>query len=105
MATRHKTDTDTNTILQAAQLAPPPMWRVVLLNDDFTPMDYVVGILREYFAMDTEQATRVMLKVHTEGRGICGIFAKDVAATKVAAVTQDARLNQHPLQCIMEVNE
>ncbi|MDR3427135.1 MULTISPECIES: ATP-dependent Clp protease adapter ClpS [Silvimonas] len=84
---------------------PPSMYRVVLLNDDFTPMEFVVAVLQTFFSMQREQATVVMLKVHTEGRGICGVFPKDIAATKVAQVTEHARQHQHPLQCIMEVNE
>ncbi|UXY17296.1 ATP-dependent Clp protease adapter ClpS [Chitiniphilus purpureus] len=85
--------------------APPPMYRVVLLNDDFTPMEYVILVLQHFFMMGREQATVVMLKVHNEGRGVCGIYPKDIAATKVAQVMEHARAHQHPLQCIMEVNE
>ena len=84
---------------------PPSMYTVVLLNDDFTPMEFVVAVLQTYFGMQLEQATVVMLKVHTEGRGICGVYPKDIAATKVAQVAEYARQHQHPLQCIMEVNE
>jgi ATP-dependent Clp protease adaptor protein ClpS len=87
-----------------AKLAPPPMYKVLLLNDDFTPMEFVVHVLQKFFAMDREQATRIMLKVHTEGRGICGVYARDVAATKVEQVAAFARNNQHPLACVMEEN-
>ena len=87
-----------------AKLAPPPMYKVLLLNDDFTPMEFVVHVLQKFFAMDREQATRIMLKVHTEGRGICGVYARDVAATKVEQVAAFARDNQHPLACVMEEN-
>jgi ATP-dependent Clp protease adaptor protein ClpS len=87
-----------------ARLAPPPMYKVLLLNDDFTPMEFVILVLQKFFAMDREQATRIMLKVHTEGRGICGIYARDVAATKVEQVAAFARDNQHPLACVMEEN-
>ena len=87
-----------------AKLAPPPMYKVLLLNDDFTPMEFVILVLQKFFAMNTEQATRIMLKVHTEGRGICGVYARDVAATKVEQVATFARDNQHPLACVMEEN-
>ena len=78
---------------------------MVLLNDDFTPMDFVVDVLQVFFGMTSEQATRVMLQIHTEGRGICGVFPKDVAATKVSEVTQFSRQHQHPLQCSMEIEK
>jgi ATP-dependent Clp protease adaptor protein ClpS len=87
-----------------SRLAPPPMYKVLLLNDDFTPMEFVVLVLQKFFAMDREQATRIMLKVHTEGRGVCGVFPRDVAATKVEQVAAFARDNQHPLACVMEEN-
>lgn len=88
--------------LQQAMVRPPRLFRVLLLNDDFTPMDFVVGVLQNYFSMDREQATRVMLQVHREGRGLCGVYARDIAATKVAQVTDHARQHQHPLVCVME---
>ncbi|MBI4742051.1 MAG: ATP-dependent Clp protease adapter ClpS [Betaproteobacteria bacterium] len=90
--------------VKRSRLAPPPMYKVLLLNDDFTPMEFVVLVLQRFFAMDREQATRIMLKVHTEGRGICGVFPRDVAATKVEQVAAFARDNQHPLACVMEEN-
>lgn len=80
------------------------MFKVLLLNDDYTPMDFVIAVLQRFFAMGTEQATRIMLKVHTEGRGICGIYPRDIAATKVEQVSAFARQNQHPLACVMEEN-
>lgn len=80
------------------------MFKVLLLNDDFTPMDFVVVVLQQFFGMNREQATVVMLKVHREGRGVCGVFARDVAATKVEQVTAFARQHQHPLACVMEEN-
>ena len=83
---------------------PPKMYKVVLLNDDFTPMDFVINVLQRFFSLDTEQATRIMLKVHNEGRGVCGIFPRDIAATKVEQVSNYARQHQHPLACIMEEN-
>ncbi|NDU92709.1 MAG: ATP-dependent Clp protease adapter ClpS [Ferrovum sp.] len=83
---------------------PPSLFNVVLLNDDFTPMEFVVQVLQQFFALEHEAATRIMLKVHTEGRGVCGIFPRDVAATKVERVSSFARQHQHPLQCVMEEN-
>lgn len=80
------------------------MFKVLLLNDDYTPMDFVIAVLQRFFAMGTEQATRIMLKVHTEGRGICGIYPRDIAATKVEQVSAFARQHQHPLACVMEEN-
>ena len=89
---------------QQSKLAPPPLYTVLLLNDDFTPMDFVVQVLQKFFSMNREQATQIMLKVHMEGRGVCGVFPRDVAATKVGQVSSFARENQHPLACIMEEN-
>ena len=91
-------------ILEAkrSKLAPPPLYTVVLLNDDFTPMDFVVMVLQEYFRLDHEAATQIMLKIHHDGRAVCGVFTKDVAATKVELVLAAARRSGHPLQCIME---
>lgn len=87
---------------QTARVEPPPMYQVVLLNDDYTPMEFVVMVLQEYFQLDLEAATQIMLKIHHEGRGVCGVFSKDVAATKVEMVSSAARRGGHPLQCIME---
>ncbi len=87
---------------QAAKTEPPRMFQVVLLNDDYTPMEFVVMVLQEYFKRDLETATQIMLKVHKEGRGVCGVYTKDVAATKVELVLTAARRGGHPLQCIME---
>jgi ATP-dependent Clp protease adaptor protein ClpS len=87
---------------QAAKTEPPRMYQVVLLNDDYTPMEFVVMVLQEYFQRDLETATQIMLKIHHEGRGICGVYTKDVAATKVELVLTAARRGGHPLQCIME---
>ncbi len=87
---------------ETQRLAPPPMYRVVLLNDDYTPMDFVVMLLERIFAKSPEEAARIMLKVHHEGRGACGIFTRDIAATKVEQVLQLAHVHQHPLQCLME---
>ena len=87
---------------EKARVRPPPLFKVILLNDDYTPMEFVVQILQKFFAMDREQATRIMLKVHTEGMGICGVFPRDIAHTKVEQVIQYSRSHQHPLQCTME---
>ena len=86
------------------KLAPPPLYTVLLLNDDFTPMDFVILVLTRFFSMDRERATQIMLKVHIEGRGVCGIYPRDVAATKVEQVTAFARDCQHPLACVREEN-
>jgi ATP-dependent Clp protease adaptor protein ClpS len=80
----------------------PPMYQVVLLNDDYTPMDFVVVVLQTFFAMTRERATRVMLHVHTRGKGVCGVFTREVAETKVAQVNEFSRGHQHPLLCTME---
>lgn len=87
---------------QTARTAPPPMYQVVLLNDDYTPMEFVVMILQRIFGKSPEVATRIMLKVHHEGRGVCGVYTRDIAATKVEMVQQTAHAHQHPLQCLME---
>lgn len=87
-----------------ARTTPPAMYKVLLLNDDFTPMDFVVLILQQFFLKDREQATRIMLQVHTQGYGVCGIYTKDMAATKVEQVLHFAKVHQHPLQCVMEEN-
>ena len=84
------------------QTKPPPMFQVVMYNDDYTPMEFVVEVIQLFFALPRERATQIMLKVHTEGRGVCGIYPKDVASTKVEQVTSYSRQHQHPLQCAME---
>ena len=84
------------------RVQPPRMYQVVLLNDDFTPMEFVVLVLQEYFNKDRETATQIMLKIHLEGRGICGVFTRDIAGTKVELVLQAARHHGHPLQCVAE---
>lgn len=95
-----------DTLLEERQriAPPPPLYRVLLLNDDYTPMDFVVQVLRRFFGMDTERATVVMLKVHHEGVGVAGIYPRDIAETKVVQVVEYARSHQHPLQCVMEEN-
>ncbi|HMV18083.1 MAG TPA: ATP-dependent Clp protease adapter ClpS [Zoogloea sp.] len=89
---------------EVTRIKPPPLFKVMLLNDDFTPMDFVVTVIEKFFGLDREQATRIMLKVHREGVGVCGIFPRDIAATKVEQVIAYARQNQHPLACVMEEN-
>src|SRR5262245_63661531 len=84
------------------RLKRPPLFQVVLLNDDFTPMEFVVDVLERIFSMDRTTATRVMLEVHTRGKGVCGVFTFEIAETKVAQVTTYARQHQHPLLCTME---
>jgi ATP-dependent Clp protease adaptor protein ClpS len=84
------------------QTKRPNMYRVLLLNDDYTPMEFVILVLRAFFNKDPEEATRIMLHVHHHGVGECGVFTYEVAETKVAQVMDHARKNQHPLQCIME---
>ena len=84
------------------KVKPPQMYQVILLNDDYTPMEFVVLVIQEFFNKDLETATQIMLKIHLDGKGVCGVFSKDVAATKVDQVTEAARKNGHPLQCICE---
>ncbi len=86
----------------APKLKRPSLYRVVLINDDFTPMEFVVEILESVFAMERNRATRVMLEVHTKGKGICGVFTYEIAETKVAQVMGVAQQQQHPLLCTME---
>jgi ATP-dependent Clp protease adaptor protein ClpS len=100
MATSH--DPSTTLEKKEARLKPPPMYEVALLNDDYTPMEFVVSVLQKFFGMGREKATQVMLKVHREGRGVCGLYPRDVAATKVEQVSGYSRQHQHPLQCVME---
>jgi len=87
---------------QEQRVEPPKLFQVVLLNDDYTPMEFVVLMLQEYFLRDIDTATQIMLKIHHEGRGVCGVYSKDIAATKVELVQAAAKRAGHPLQCIME---
>lgn len=80
----------------------PPLYKVILINDDYTPMDFVVEVLQKFFRMDRNQATQIMLHVHTRGRGICGVFTYEIAETKVAQVNEYSRQQQHPLLCTLE---
>jgi ATP-dependent Clp protease adaptor protein ClpS len=84
------------------EVARPPLYSVLLLNDDYTPMEFVVEVLVRFFAMNIEKATQIMLHVHTRGRGVCGVYTREVAESKVAQVNEYSRLNQHPLLCTME---
>ncbi|MFO7285551.1 MAG: ATP-dependent Clp protease adapter ClpS [Gammaproteobacteria bacterium] len=83
-------------------LKRPPLYRVILLNDDYTPMEFVVQVLQKVFGMDRNTATRIMLEVHTKGKGVCGVYTYEIAETKVAQVTGMAQQHQHPLLCTME---
>ncbi len=87
---------------QEQRVEPPKLYQVVLLNDDYTPMEFVVLVLQEYFLRDIDTATQIMLKIHHEGRGVCGVYSRDIAATKVELVQAAAKRAGHPLQCIME---
>ncbi len=91
-------------ISQRAGTAQPPLYKVLLLNDDYTPMEFVVHVLQRFFGMDRERATVIMLKVHNEGVGVAGVYPRDIAETKVHQVLEFARSHQHPLQCVMEEN-
>jgi len=93
-----------NTVLEkrAAKTKPPAMYKVLLLNDDYTPMEFVVDVIQRFFSKSREQATQIMLKVHTEGAGMCGVYPHGIAETKVNQVLEYAREHQHPLQCAME---
>lgn len=84
------------------KLKRPPLYSVVLLNDDYTPMEFVVHVLEEFFAHEREQAVRIMLQVHTQGKGVCGVYTHEIAETKVALVNDYSRENNHPLLCTME---
>ena len=84
------------------KLKEPSMYKVFLLNDDYTPMEFVVTLLEKLFGMDREKATRIMLQVHSQGKGICGIYTYEIAETKVAQVNEYAQRHQHPLMCSME---
>jgi len=103
----HDEDPDNGLVLQEAkpELKQPPLFKVVLMNDDYTPMEFVVEVLEVFFRMTREQATDVMLNVHTQGKGVCGIYPRDIAETKSAEVNRYARESQHPLMCEIEALE
>ena len=106
MATRKQSDRSGGAVLEPekSKVKPPRLYKVLLLNDDFTPMDFVIVVLQKFFGMSREQATLIMLMVHNEGKGICGVYPYDLAATKVEQVSAFARQHQHPLACVMEEN-
>ncbi|MGB5398355.1 MAG: ATP-dependent Clp protease adapter ClpS [Gammaproteobacteria bacterium] len=103
---QHESDTDYDSGLaveeERPKLKPPKQYKVILLNDDYTPMEFVVQVLTGFFSMDHAKATRVMMAVHTKGKGICGIYSYEIAETKVDQVNEYSRINQHPLMCTME---
>jgi len=84
------------------KVSPPRMYQVVMLNDDYTPMEFVVVVIQEFFGKDREAATQIMLKIHLDGKGVCGVYSKDVAATKVDQVLEAANKAGHPLKCLSE---
>ena len=92
------------TLLEKGKLKAPPLYKVLLLNDDYTTMDFVIEVLQTIFGMDFERANQVMLKVHQEGSAVCGVYPKDLAETKVAQVVAFARRHEHPLRCVTEEN-
>ena len=98
----HSGDHGLSVLESRPKLKRPPMYKVVLHNDDYTPMEFVVLLLEQIFGMSREKATQVMLHVHTRGKGVCGVFTKEIAETKVAQVNDYSRQNQHPLLCAME---
>jgi ATP-dependent Clp protease adaptor protein ClpS len=104
MTDNHKEEQESGLAVQEdkPKLKRPSMYKVLLLNDDYTPMDFVVEVLESFFQMERTQATQIMLHVHTRGMGICGVFTHDIAETKVAQVNDYSRSNQHPLLCTME---
>lgn len=87
---------------RAQKTKPPQMYRVLMLNDDFTPMEFVIVVLQEFFSKDRETAMQIMLKIHLDGKGVCGVYSRDVAATKVDQVLDAANRSGHPLQCVSE---
>lgn len=100
----NQNDLEEGVAIQEAQprLKRPPLYKVILVNDDYTPMEFVVHVLENFFRMDRETSTRIMLEVHTRGRGICGIFTHEIAESKVELVNNYSRENNHPLLCTME---
>ncbi len=87
---------------QSEKIKPPSMYKVMLFNDDYTPMEFVVDVIQRFFRKSREQATQIMLQVHTTGIGVCGLYPRDIAETKVSQVLTFAQEHQHPLQCGME---
>ena len=104
MADRPETTRDDGLAVQEAKpkVKRPPLYSVVLLNDDYTPMEFVVHVLEYFFGIERERSVRIMLQVHTQGKGVCGVFSREIAETKVAQVNDYSRENNHPLLCTME---
>ena len=104
MGSQQREDRDEGLIVQEAKpkVRRPPLYKVILLNDDYTPMEFVVQVLETFFRMSREKATQIMLHVHTRGVGVCGVFTRDIAETKVSQVNEYSRRHQHPLMCTME---
>jgi ATP-dependent Clp protease adaptor protein ClpS len=102
MSTKHQS----NNVLapERAKAKPPQMYKVMLFNDDYTTMEFVIEVLQRFFAMNLERAQQVMLKVHNEGSAVCGVYSRDVAETKISQVTSFAQQHEHPLRCAMEEN-
>jgi ATP-dependent Clp protease adaptor protein ClpS len=100
--TQEKNDDDLLVKEAKPKLKRPPLYKVFLLNDDFTPMEFVVEILKVFFSMDEDKATQVMLHVHTRGMGVCGVYSKDIAESKVRQVNDFSREHQHPLLCDLD---
>ena len=110
MSNHHQDMEDGNEGLAATEqirpkLKKPPLYKVVLFNDDYTPMDFVVELLELFFAMSRERATGVMLRIHTEGKAVCGVYTRDIAETKAEQANRFARDNEHPLLCEIEPTE
>jgi ATP-dependent Clp protease adaptor protein ClpS len=105
MADKNPTERDSGLVVQEARpkAKTPPQYTVIMLNDDYTPMEFVVLVLEKFFSLDRIAATRVMLEVHTRGKGVCGVFTHEVAETKAAQVNAFSRESQHPLMCTLEL--
>jgi ATP-dependent Clp protease adaptor protein ClpS len=103
----HEYDHGDNLLVQEARpiIKKPPLYKVIMLNDDYTPMEFVVYVLENFFSMHKELATKTMLQVHTDGKAVCGIFTRDIAATKAAQVNQCSKDNEHPLLCEIDAVE
>ena len=100
--TEHETEGELEIQEAEPELKEPPLYKVILLNDDYTPMDFVVQILERFFSKSRQAATQIMVEIHTQGKGICGTFTYDIAETKVDQVNQFSREHQHPLLCTLE---
>lgn len=102
MANDYELDDVLELVTERPEVKRPSLYKVILLNDDYTPMDFVIDVLESFFNFSREQSVKIMLQVHNSGQGICGTFTKDIAETKVMQVNNYARDNQHPLLCTME---